>query len=479
MVNISKSSTSRYVIYDFETTGRNSHWDQIIQVGAILVDDKLTELDRLELRSSLKPGLIPEPGALLVNNTSPEMLIKSNLSHYSMIKELSKKFIEWSPAIFMGYNSIDFDEEFLRKTLFKSLYNPYLTQQNGNKRCDVLNMVRSASIHSPNVIKHEKNNKGNPVLKLDQIAPLNNIIHQAHDALGDVLATNQIAKILSLKAKDIWNSALITSTRSEVNAKVKSELLFCCDEFIFGKTKPFLFSFVCEHPVFKWSQCFDLSKDPKEYFNMSKNELSIEIKKSPKVIRTIKDNKNPIIMDYNNYIKNSEFFKYSEDEYVKRAKNIQENDTFKSMVSSILQEDFEKNNIFDSQEEILAEESLYKGGFFSNTDKQLMEEFHISEWLEKLKICDKFNDERLFYFGMRLIYEEQPSVLPKDIFNKIHISIANQVLSMNNEKWYTIPKAYKDSDDLKAKFENENDFEKLIQLKKFDLLIDQIQSNFE
>ena len=80
---------------------------------------------------------------------------------------------------------------------------------------------------------------------------------------------------------------------------------------------------------------------------MSKNELSIEIKKSPKVIRTIKDNKNPIIMDYNNYFKNSEFFEYSEDEYVKRAKNIQENDTFRSMVSSILQEDFEKSNIFD------------------------------------------------------------------------------------------------------------------------------------
>ena len=55
------------------------------------------------MRSSLKPGLIPEPGALLVNNTSPEMLVKSNLSHYSMIKELSKKLSEWSPAIFMGY----------------------------------------------------------------------------------------------------------------------------------------------------------------------------------------------------------------------------------------------------------------------------------------------------------------------------------------------------------------------------------------
>ena len=115
MINKNSNETSRYVIYDFETTGRNSNWDQIIQVGAILVDDKLTELDRLEMRSSLKPGLIPEPGALLVNNTSPEMLTKSNLSHYSMIKVLSKKLSEWSPAIFMGYNSIDFDEEFYEK----------------------------------------------------------------------------------------------------------------------------------------------------------------------------------------------------------------------------------------------------------------------------------------------------------------------------------------------------------------------------
>ena len=167
-------------------------------------------------------------------------------------------------------------------------------------------------------------------------------------------------------------------------------------------------------------------------------------------------------MDYNNYLKNSKFFEFSENEYINRAKNLQENSSFRSMVSNLLQEEFDKNNSFDSQEEILAEESLYKGGFFSNADKQLMNKFHKSEWSEKLKICDDFDDERLFYFGMRLLYEEQPSILPKEIFNNIHSSIANQVLSMNNEKWYTIPKAYKDSDDLKVKYDNENSERKII-----------------
>ena len=146
------NNSLRFVIYDFETTGRNSNWDQIIQVGAILVNHSFEELDRIELRSSLKPGLIPEPGALIVNNTTTEILKKSNLTHYHMVDKILKKFNEWSPAIFIGYNSIDFDEEFLRKTFFKSLHNPYLTQLNGNKRADVLSMVRSASLFFPEAI---------------------------------------------------------------------------------------------------------------------------------------------------------------------------------------------------------------------------------------------------------------------------------------------------------------------------------------
>ena len=56
-----------FVFYDLETTGRNSNWDQIIQVAAILVDKNFNELERFEDRCRLRSGLVPEPGALLVN----------------------------------------------------------------------------------------------------------------------------------------------------------------------------------------------------------------------------------------------------------------------------------------------------------------------------------------------------------------------------------------------------------------------------
>ena len=57
-----------YVFYDFETSGRSSSWDQIIEVGAVLVNDNFQVLaDPLNIRCSLKPGLVPEPYALIVN----------------------------------------------------------------------------------------------------------------------------------------------------------------------------------------------------------------------------------------------------------------------------------------------------------------------------------------------------------------------------------------------------------------------------
>ena len=148
-----------YVFYDLETTGRNNTWDQIIQVGAILVDSNFNEIDRFEERCRLKSGVIPEPGALIVNKTSIEMLNKVNLSHYELIKKIQELYKKWSPAIFIGFNTISFDEEFLRKTFFKSLLEPYITQFNGNKRADILGMTRSAKFYYPNCINVGINEK--------------------------------------------------------------------------------------------------------------------------------------------------------------------------------------------------------------------------------------------------------------------------------------------------------------------------------
>ena len=47
----------KYVFYDLETTGKNKDWSQIIQFGAVCVDEKFNELDRFETRCRLKTGV--------------------------------------------------------------------------------------------------------------------------------------------------------------------------------------------------------------------------------------------------------------------------------------------------------------------------------------------------------------------------------------------------------------------------------------
>ena len=131
------------VFYDFETCSSNVSYGQIIQAAAVLVNDNFQELDRYEARCKLSPGIVPEAMALLVNKTTPKMLKETNLSHYQMIRQLSDKFKEWRNSTFIGYNSINFDEEFLRRTLFKNLEYPYLTNTNGSEIGDLLSLGRA------------------------------------------------------------------------------------------------------------------------------------------------------------------------------------------------------------------------------------------------------------------------------------------------------------------------------------------------
>ena len=136
------------------------------------------------------------------------MLKNSNLSHYEMIRQFVETLKRWGKATYIGFNSIEFDEEFLRCTLFQTLEYPYITSTNGNTRGDVLSLARAANLYYPNTLKNSVNEKGNDVYKLDQMAPLNGIQHgDAHSAIGDVMATVGIAKIISKKAPNVWKAS--------------------------------------------------------------------------------------------------------------------------------------------------------------------------------------------------------------------------------------------------------------------------------
>ena len=467
-----------FVFYDLETTGRNATWDQILQVGAILVDSNFKEIDRFEERCRLRLGLIPEPSALIVNKTSVEMLNNVNLSHYELIKKIQDVFNKWSPAIFIGYNTIGFDEEFLRKTFFKLLLEPYTTQFNGNKRADVLGMARTSKFYYPECINVGMNEKGNQVFKLDVLTQLNDINHNAHDAMGDVEATIEIAKILKNKAQNVWESGLSNSNKIEVdNFLLKNEIV-CMDEYFFGKFNSYVVSYICKNK-FNYPQCFDLIHDPIDYFDLSIKDLKGKMKLRPKLIREIKNNKNPVLLDQSYVEKITAYKLIGLDTLKQRAEQIKNNSDFKNKIQTILIEENEEKQMFKSQDDVEPEDSLYIGGFPDNSDKSKMLQFQKADWEEKFFISNQFKDQRYQYFAHRLIYEEAPQILPEVDYEKVHKIIAKQILSTDNEKWNTIPKSYHQLDTLRDQYENEKNDEKLKFLGELDGFLQNLEKKYQ
>jgi len=466
-----------YVFYDFETCSSNVSYGQIIEAAAVLVNDNFQELDRFESRCKLSPGIIPEAMALLVNKTSSKMLKERNLSHYQMIRQMMDKFNQWKNSIFIGYNSVEFDEEFLRRTLFKNLEYPYLTVTNGNERGDLLGLARAAHLYYPDCIKTPISDKNNPLFKLERLAPMNNIKHdKAHSAMGDVLASIGIAKLLYKKAPNVWKASLMTTNKDKCLQIIKEETLFCTNFFYGGKAIPFVLTYLCQHP-WNYAFCFDLKADPSYYFNLSIQELKKEVfDVKPKVMRTIKHKKHPIIMNASYGINFDNYKQLGLSKLRERAELIRENKDFANKVSSILEDDIREKQELDSQLDVYAEESIYKK-FATKEDSAIMPEFHKVDWKDKFSVLQKFKDERFQYFGKKILYEESPESLPKNEYNLIHKEIASRVLSTNKEKWNTIPRTYSEIDTLRNKFKE--DKAKLEALEEINSFVEDMEKKYQ
>ena len=189
-------------IWDVESSSSSTSFGSIIEIGGILVDENFVEKDRFNFRCRLPEGEIPQAMALIVNKTGVDLLTKANLSHYQMLGEVEKIFKKWSPAIFLGWSNIGFDDEMIRKEFFKGIRYPYITNAAPNKRHDGINIARAAYAVDPNVLETEINEKNNPVFKLESLARNQGIdTSDAHSALADAELTAKILNIVKKKTE--------------------------------------------------------------------------------------------------------------------------------------------------------------------------------------------------------------------------------------------------------------------------------------
>ena len=448
-----------YVVWDIETDSAQTDWATIIELGAILLDDNFKEKDRFSVRCRMPQDRVPSATALCINKSNVDLITKGNLSHYEMLVQVEKKFREWSPSTFLGYSSINFDDEVLRKEFFKSLKKPYLTNTEGNSRHDALNIVKAAFAIDENVLKTELNDKGNKSMKLESLARLNGFESSgAHSALFDTELTVKVLGLIRENQPDLWREYMNTSTKVVVENMLKQEKMFTINENYFGKNYLFLVaplhpnSFM--HPVYKWGQVVNLSENIEELQKLNYQDLKKAMKKSPRFYKTIKSNKAPIILDKSLAMKIDPYKKIDQNVLNKRAELMKTNEKFSQDICNILREAAEEKMETSSQVDLEPEETIYSGGFDTfNKDVPLFQKFHESDWKGKFAMLDKFKDDRLVTFGYNLIYNEAPEILPKDIHRKIKRRIASRILSTNKEKWWTVSAFYSECDEIR---ENED-----------------------
>ena len=470
-------------IWDIESSSANTSWGSIIEVGGILVDSNFKELDRFNFRCRLPEGEVPQAMALIVNKTSVDLLTKGNLSHYQMLGQLEAIFKKWSPAIFMGWSNIGFDDEMIRNEFFRGIRYPYITNATPNKRHDGLNIARGAFALDDKILKTETNAKGNAVMKLESLARTNGFETKgAHSAIFDAELTLKVLGLIKSKQPHTWDSFLKTSNKSDTETIIKKEKIITLNEYFYGKSRLYLCAPLhpkyCTHPIYQWGQAVDLRVDVEPLLKMSISDLKLQMKKSPKFLRTIRSNKAPIIIDKTYGMKVEPYSAMDISLINKRAELVNSNEKFSENILIALREIAEEKEQSKSQEDIEPEESIYVK-FTPNKDTNLFQKWHEAPWNDKLRLLDKFEDQRMVGFGKKIIFQEAPHVLPESIMKKIKLEIANRILSEKKEKWWTCKEFYYECDNLRDKFTNESNEENLKFLDQLNNYVMSIEKKYK
>ena len=433
-----------FVFYDTETTGIEPAFDQILQFAAVKTDDDLNEVDRFNIRCRLLPHVVPSPGALLTNRVTPDMLVNPRFpSHYDAIKKIRAKLVDWSPATFVGYNSIQFDEDILRQAFFQTLHPLYLTNTNGNTRGDVLRMAHASHAYEPDCLVIPADEKGRQIFKLDKLAPVNGFLHNdAHEALADVLATIHLARCIRAKAPKVWEALNLTAKKSNVIQALNSEPMLALTERHNYRTSSWIVTSCGSNPKNSGQiAAFDLNHDPSKYRSMSLDEIVSVLNASPKVIRSIRANAQPILMPIGALPELKTTLKISLEEAKRRADEIRGDEAFQQRVGSALSMRYE-----GKEPSSHVEKKIYDG-FPSPSDEDLMRRFHIVDAITRPSIIESISDNRLEEFAWRLLFFENEDVLPKQKLADLKRWRAERMLSDDEEvPWMTIPKAMRDID---------------------------------
>ncbi len=202
--------TGTFFWHDYETWGADPARDRPAQFAGLRTDFDLNPVgESVVLFSRPAADMLPHPEACLITGITPQRASSEGLPEAEFIARIHGELAR-PLTCGAGYNSIRFDDEVTRYTLYRNFFDPYAREwQNGNSRWDLIDALRLAHALRPDGICWPSREDGSTSFRLEDLSAANGIAHAAaHDALSDVQATIGLARLLKRVQPKLFNFAL-------------------------------------------------------------------------------------------------------------------------------------------------------------------------------------------------------------------------------------------------------------------------------
>ena len=450
--------------HDYETWGANPQKDFPCQFAGIRTDMELNIIDQpLMIYSQIANDYLPNPEACLITGISPQLTLRDGEVEADFIAKIHQQFSQANTCV-AGYNSIRFDDEITRYTLYRNFYDPYAREwQNGNSRWDIIDMVRACYALRPDGIEWPINEQGLVSFKLQDLTKANNIQHQdAHDAMSDVYATIEIAKLIKQKQPKLFSylfdlrfkrkvAELIDCENSVPLVHVSSKFSAkngCCSWIV-----PLAY-----HPTNKNAIIvLNLALDPSPLFNLSPEEIATKLYTPNSMlqegeqrlpVKLLHLNKCPVLAPAKTLTdKNANRLGIDRAKCLENLAKIRNQPELKLTLTNVFRIEKQPSNADP-------EHALYSGGFFSEADRTLISQVRSADEQQLTELTLPFSDPRLATLLFRYKARNYPLSLTEGEIERWQHHRKFRLLEADSPASIKLPEYLQQLEDLSQQYSN-------------------------
>jgi exodeoxyribonuclease I len=398
-----------FFFYDLETSGISPRRDRVMQFAGQRTDLDLKPLgEPVNVLIKLTPDVLPQPDAVLIHGITPQKTLTEGVTEAEFLKLFNEEIVK-PDMIFVGFNNLRFDDEFIRFMNYRNFYDAYEWHwMQSRTRWDLLDAARMTRALRPDGIKWPFSPEGKPTNRLEYLTSLNKLSHtQAHDALNDVMATIEVARLLKSRQPKIFEHLLSIRKKDAIKRIVEggkpfmytsgrypSEFLHTTAAVMLGRPAPQDYILV-----------YDLRVDPEPFLKMGVEAIiaAWRYNPDPKAVRlpvkTLKYNRCPAIAPGVVQDKATlERLQLSVEEVADNlAKVTRHGKAFAEKIFTAVQrmdEERERTQMTLVADDKTADERLYDG-FIDKADADLMRSVRAAKPEELSGFADRFEDGRL------------------------------------------------------------------------------------